>query len=86
MPYDINAGGTLQIILEKFGVNENVTIDVHLGTRLNNLQDSFVVAVNSTGKLTFNWTVPMHYAAGNYSILATGHTYRKQIAGYFQVQ
>jgi hypothetical protein len=86
VPYSINAGGTLQIILGEFGANENVTIEVHLGTRLNNLQNSFVVTVNNAGDLTFNWTVPQNYAAGNYSIRATGQTYGKKIAGYFMVQ
>jgi hypothetical protein len=86
LPYSVNAGGTLQIILGEFAPNEKVTIDIHLGTRLNNLQNSFVVTVDSNGSLTFNWTVPQSYAVGNYSILATGQTYGKSIKGYFSVQ
>jgi len=85
-PYNITAGGTLQIILTDFAANENVTLEVYLNAESYELQDSFVVTVNGDGDLTLSWTVPQNYIVGSYTILAIGQTYGKRISGLFRVR
>ena len=86
LPYNITVGGILQIMLTDFAANENVTLEVYLNAESYQLQDSFVVTVNSDGDLTFNWTVPQNYIVGSYTVLATGQTYGKSISGIFRVR